>query len=115
MKKKYSAPYQYEEHIAEILPRARRTMASGALHGDMDVQSAATEHSPGYVVDCKLTDAKSFRVTSKEFSAVEDECEIGQIPVMFVKLGDGNSYAVIKEEDMEGFAWSVENEGKNRS
>jgi hypothetical protein len=112
MKKKYSRPYEYENHIAEIIPRGQRVPGSGAKHGDLDVSSTAGEISPGYRVDCKLTDAASFRVNEKEFQEVEKKAQVGQIPLMFVLLGSGDSYAVIKEEDLAGLMETSEHEGE---
>lgn len=110
MKKKYSKPYQYEEYVASILPRARRTMASGALHGNFDVNSSPAD-TVGFMVDCKITDKKSFRVSNDDFKSVEKKCEIGQIPAMFILIQESQSYVVLKEEDFLGLLEG--NEGSN--
>lgn len=108
MKKKYSAPYEYEEHVAGVIPRAQRVPGSGSKHGNFDVASNPTDTAPGYRADCKLTNAASFRVSSEAFQAVKKKCEVGQIPLMFVKTGDGSSYAVIAEEDVKGLMEALE-------
>lgn len=107
-RKKYSAPYQYEEHVASVLPRARTTMASGALHGDYDVVSEATEEAPGFRIDCKLTDADSFRVSYKDFEGIREKCEAGQIPAFAVNIQGKESYFVIREQDLMGFVEACE-------
>lgn len=95
MNSKYKDPYDYEKKTASKIIGARRSIASGALFGDMDV------HGEYVMIDCKrVADGHSYRLDYRDFDKVVKRVNADQMPVMTVNYNKyGESLAVLKEED----------------
>ena len=106
-KNRYTSPYDYEEKTAEKIEGARRSIASGAFFGDMDVQG------PYCLIDCKrIEKGNYYKIDRRVFKKVEDKAKVDQIPMMFVNFNEyGESLAIMREEDAIAFInWMSENE-----
>lgn len=98
----YKDPYDYERKTAGKLKGGRRSIASGAVFGDMDV------NSPDFIIDCKRTEAKSYKFVPKDFDKVESQAK-DQIPLMLINFHTlGKSYAISKEKDFLALAEEIE-------
>ncbi len=94
-KNRYTSPYDYEQKTAEKIDGAKRSIASGAFFGDMDVQG------PYCLIDCKRVEKGNYyKVDRRDFNKVADKANADQIPCMFINFNQhGQSLAVMKEED----------------
>jgi hypothetical protein len=93
-KDKYDNPYDYERQTAKKLG-ARRSIASGALFGDMDVQG------DNVLIDNKrVAKGLSYRIDLRDFKKVADKATVDQIPAMCINFNEqGESLAVVREKD----------------
>ncbi len=91
---KYKDPYDYERKTAKKLG-AKRSIASGALFGDMDVQGE------NVLIDNKrVAKGHSYRLDIRDFKKVIDKSTVDQIPAMLVNFNEhGESIAIIREAD----------------
>lgn len=91
----YRDPYDYEKKTAEKIKGAKRSIASGALFGDFDVQSQ------NLLVDNKrVSEGHTYRLDYRDFKKVEDKAKLDQIPSMLINFNKhGGSLAVIREKD----------------
>lgn len=90
---RYKDPYDYEKKTAKKVG-GRRSIASGALFGDMDVNSDVIS------IDNKLTEQKTYRFDPKEFKEVEDQAK-DKMPAMFVHFNSiGKGFAIVREKDL---------------
>ncbi len=90
---RYKDPYDYEKKTAKKVG-GRRSIASGAFFGDMDVNSDVIS------IDNKRTEQKTYRFDPKEFKEVEDQAR-DKMPAMFINFDFyGKSFAIIREKDL---------------
>lgn len=93
---RYSDPYDYERKTAKKVG-GRRSIASGAFFGDMDVNS---DGQYGLIIDNKRTEDKSFRLDYRDFKKVKDKARLDQMPAMFINFHQfGDSLAIVREKD----------------
>jgi len=94
---KYKDPTDYEYKTAEKL-NARRSINSGALFGDFDVQSSEV------LIDNKrVSKGHTYRLDIRDFNNVKKKSKFDQIPAMLINYDSyGQSVAVIREEDFIG-------------
>ncbi len=92
---RYKDPYDYEKKTAKKLG-GRRSIASGAFFGDMDVNSS------NLTIDNKRTEAKTYKFDPKDFDKVEEHARKNdKMPSMFINFHTlGKSYAIVRERDL---------------
>ena len=102
-----------QEHFVAYYLGGRRTKASGAA-----------KHDPGdvvaedWLVECKLTRAKTISVKKNDWDKIRDECHTGRSPLMALRFIDENDkptqdLVVIDRNDFLEMLeiWRMYNEG----
>lgn len=91
----YKDPYDYERKTAGKLNGGKRSIASGAVFGDMDVKSDEL------VIDNKrVAEGHTYRIDYRQFKKVQAQCSVEQMPAMFINFNQYNeSLAVVREKD----------------
>ncbi len=96
---KYKDPYDYEQKVADKIVGGKRSIASGATFGDMDVQS------PTALIDCKLVEKGNYyKVDRRVLNKVIDKATVDQLACLFVHFNEsGQGIAIMREDDAVAF------------
>ncbi len=87
-----------------------RSIASGAIFGDMDVDVSSEEgDATGWKIDCKLTDKKSRSVNIEKFQKIREAAVLGQIPAYIIEYRQHEERLfVIDEKSMFYFLQTID-------
>lgn len=106
MNNRYKDPYEFEKDTASKINKARRSIASGAIFGDMDVSS------PDVLIDNKrVSEGYTYRLDYRDFKKVQDQSKVDQVPMMLINFNKyGKNLAILREEDAIAFINSMNEE-----